>query len=217
MSSGNIEDALPGMEELMNQLGGNDFQEQMKDMMGKMKEVFKIDNDQDFPIPDFSQMGELMKTMLPQKGEKGLEIINHLKDLYKEGKTFNIYYEDDNKLSVCKYEPAREYPEGKYFVMDGKAYNIKETNFFFEMLKMQKDGKWFNHVLENISPLYALEFTNYFRENEIPPRAFNDLKECLNVSGSLNKVNLLDEFEGKEKLLENVNFFLASQAVIFEE
>ena len=41
MSSGNIEDALPGMEELMNQLGGNDFQEQMKDMMGKMKEVFK--------------------------------------------------------------------------------------------------------------------------------------------------------------------------------
>ena len=217
MASDNIEDGLPAMEEIMNQFSGNEFQEQMKDVMGKLKDVFNLGNDQDFDIPDFSQMGNLMKNFLPQKGEKGLEVINYLKDLYKEGNTFNIYYDDDNKVAVCKYDPERKFPEGKYFVMDDKAYNIKETNFFFTTLKIHKDGKWFNHVLENVSPLYALEFTNYFRENEMPPRAFNDFKECLNISGAFNMVSSLDDFEGKEKLIENVNHFLDSQDLIFQE
>ena len=212
MDNFNIEDGMPNMEELMNQMGGNDFQEKMKDVMGKLKDVFNLPNDQEIP-----NMGEAMASILPQKGEKGLEVINYLRDLYKEGKTFNIFYDDDNKIGVCKYDPERVFPEGKYFVMDGKAHNIKETNFFFTSLKMHKDGKWFNHILENVSPLYALEFTNYFRENEMPPKAFNDFKECLNFSSSLNIVNGLEDFEGKEKLKENIQYFISSSNVIFEE
>ena len=126
----------------------------------------KNENEFKFPDLDFSNLGNIFKNMLPQQGEKGIEIINYLKDLYKEGKTFNIYYKDDDKEAVCYYDPVREFPEGKYFVMDDRAYNIKETNFFFTFLKMKKEGEWINHVLEKVSPLYVLEFTNYFRENE---------------------------------------------------
>ena len=52
---------------------------------------------------------------------------------------------------------------------------------------------------------------------KMPPRAFNDFKTCLSSAGVLNKVTLLDDFEGKEKLVENINYFLDSQDLIFQE
>ena len=37
----NIEEMMPKFEELMNQMGGNEFQEKMKEAMDKFSDIFK--------------------------------------------------------------------------------------------------------------------------------------------------------------------------------
>jgi hypothetical protein len=221
-SNGSMDDLFGN---LFNKLGAGNQEEQKLQTQEKMGVA--VEDFFEKLAPGGGGFGEIMKNAmslikekLPKNDDIGSVFLNHLKSLYIEGKTFNLYYKDDF-AGICVYDPERNYPEQKYLVMykenppamgQRDCSDIKRSHPFFFTYRMFKE-KCLSIMIKYDLAEYVLEFTQYFKDNETPDEVLEDFKNII-IESKIIDLLYTDEvykdidMDMKNKLKERFESFL---------
>lgn len=186
------------------------------EMFGNVKELLKdVLNDQEvkqsmqqfLPGFDLELVSEMFDKFAPKRNQPGENSLRYLKELFEQGKNFNIYYKNDD-IRLCVYsEQPLEILEK--INVNGVEMNIREFQPFFNTLKLMKEN-WIIQLLSNGLCLYVLEFTDYFLEGNASDDVMYDMKKCIIDSKVLENIDtIIDiDLETKNKLRDNLIRFL---------